>query len=74
MKIWEILKEENIDKKCIISNAEQIVSCDMKYQEYDTIISKNRNGEIGIFYDDDMGLVVDIQSTDILILEFDIIK
>ena len=46
----------------------------MKYQEYDTIISKNRDGQIGIFYADDMGLVVDIQSTDILILEFDIIK
>lgn len=72
MKIWEILKEENIGRYVNISNQEDFLK---KYYRKEYLIGKNGNGRIGIFNETEKGLkyVEEIMSTDILIMEFEFI-
>lgn len=73
MKIWEILKEENIGKYVSISNTDEIINPSYvdKY-----IIGKNGNDRIGIFAKTEKGFyyVEEIRSSDILIMDFEFIE
>lgn len=71
MKIWEILKEENLGKEVIVVNQDEIIrKYEKKYK-----VGKNGNGKIGIFTSTEKGLYYaeDIQSTDILYLDFKLV-
>ena len=73
-KIWEILKEENVGKTCKIINKDDIVGCDIKYEEgcLPYTISTNRQGNVGIWYSGGSNCVIEIQSSDIMILDFEL--